>query len=172
MAESWYALRSKSQKELTVWHQAEHRGFETFYPYIRVKPVNPRSRRLRPYFPGYMFVKADLSQVGVSTFRFMPYTLGLVSFGTEPAEIPEAIINELRKRMDQIQNEGLKSAMKFSKGDRVRIKDGPFEGYYAIFDHTISGDDRVRVLLEMLANRSVALDLDAAGLEKARQTKS
>jgi transcription antitermination factor NusG len=118
-----------------------------------------------------MFVKADLRKVGVSTFQYMPYTMGLVSFGSEPAVVSETIIQDLQKHMDKIQHEGIKPASRFRKGDKVRIKDGPFEGYLAIFNHTISGEDRVLVLLEMLADRSLHLELSAVALEKVQDKK-
>ena len=102
MAGLWYALRSKPRKEDIVWRQVTQSGFETFYPRIRVNPVNPRSRKVQPYFPGYLFVLADLDQVGVSTFQWMPHTLGLVSFGGEPAYVPENLIIALRKRVEEI----------------------------------------------------------------------
>ena len=66
MTTHWYALRSKPCKEDILWRQVGLRGFECFYPRLRVKPVNPRSRKIRPYFPGYMFVRADLSEAGNS----------------------------------------------------------------------------------------------------------
>ena len=54
MSLQWYALRSKPNKEGPLWREVHAQGFEVFYPEIRVQPVNPRSRKVRPYFPGYM----------------------------------------------------------------------------------------------------------------------
>ena len=51
----WYAMQTKVHKEALVCQQLEQRGIEIFYPKLRVKPVNPRSRKERPYFPGYIF---------------------------------------------------------------------------------------------------------------------
>ena len=79
MTIGWYALRSKPRKEEALWGQLLARGFETFYPRLRINPVNPRARKLAPYFPGYMFVYADLEEVGPSTFNYMPFSLGLGS---------------------------------------------------------------------------------------------
>ena len=64
MAHQWYALRSKTRKEDIVWKQVNSRGIEVFFPRIRVHPVNPRSRKIKPYFPGYMFVRLDLAEMG------------------------------------------------------------------------------------------------------------
>ena len=54
MSLQWYALRSKPNKEGPLWREVHAQGFEVFYPEIRVQPVNPRSRKVRPDFPGYM----------------------------------------------------------------------------------------------------------------------
>ena len=56
----WYALRTRPRKETLACKQAEAQGIETFNPLMRVRPVNPRARKVRPYFPGYVFVLADM----------------------------------------------------------------------------------------------------------------
>ena len=61
--QSWYVIHSKPRKENQVYSQLQARAIETFYPTIRVKPVNPRSAKIRPYFPGYLFVRVDLDAV-------------------------------------------------------------------------------------------------------------
>jgi len=167
MAYNWYALRSKPRKENVVWRQAISHGFETYYPRIRVHPVNPRSRKLRPYFPGYLFVYADLEEVGQSVFQWMPHSVGLVSFGGEPAVVPEHLIHELRKRVEEINAAGGEIFDGLQPGDVIVISDGPFEGYEAIFDYRLPGSERVRVLMELLGNqRQVPLELDARQIER------
>ena len=106
MAKFWYALRSKPRKEDVVWRQVHVRGYETFFPRLRVNPVNPRARKYKPYFPGYIFVRADLEDVGLSVFKWMPHTLGLVSFGGEPAIVPDNLIPAIRSRIDEINATG------------------------------------------------------------------
>ncbi len=168
MSANWYVLRSKPCKEEIVWQQAESRGFETFYPRLHVTPKNPRARKVKPYFPGYMFLKANLEVMGRSVFQYMPYTYGLVCFGGEPASVPEVLIHKLRRKLSEVEAKGGQTLYELERGDRVWIHDGPFEGYKAIFDARISGFDRVRVLLEMLSDRFVPLEIDAAFIEKAR----
>jgi transcriptional antiterminator RfaH len=101
MPVSWYALRSKPRKEEAVYRQALNQGFEAYYPRIRVQPVNPRSRKVRPYFPGYLFISADLEQVGVSAFQWMPHTHGLVSLAVS-RHCPGKPGAGIRKRVDEI----------------------------------------------------------------------
>ena len=167
MTKEWYALRSKPRKEDVVWRQVLSHGYETYYPRLRVHPVNPRSRKLRPYFPGYLFVCVDLEEVGLSTFQWMPHSMGLVSFGGEPSSVPPNLIEVIRKRVDEINAAGGEVFDGLKSGDAVTISDGPFESYEAIFDARLPGSERVRVLLELLgSNRLVPVELDAGQIQK------
>jgi transcription antitermination factor NusG len=173
----WYALHSHPHKENLLWRQAEAQRIEVFYPRIRVKPVNPRSHTIRPYFPGYLFVHADLEQVGQSVFQWMPYTTGLVSFGGEPSIVPDALISSLRRRVEEIEAAGGELFDGLQPGDAVVIQSGPFEGYEAIFNARLSGLERVRVLLKMLSERSLVVELPSGFVAKkpkapARSQKS
>jgi transcriptional antiterminator RfaH len=165
----WYALRSKPRKEDVVWKQVRDQGFEVFLPRLRVHVVNPRARKVRPYFPGYMFVRVDLDAVGRSVFQWMPHAVGLVSFGGEPASVPDNLVYAIRQRVEEIAAAGGEVFDGLKSGDTVRIGYGPFEGYEAIFDARIPGSERVRVLLQLLNARRVPMELDAASIQKIKR---
>ncbi len=167
MPSQWYALRCKPRKEDIVWKQVHDRGHETFYPRLRVNPVNPRARKVKPYFPGYMFVRVDLETLGYNTLSWMPHAVGLVSFGGEPASVPDNLIFAIRQRVEEIAAAGGQVFDGLKQGDRVQINVGPFEGYEAIFDARLPGTERVRVLLQFLVERrEVAVEMDASSIEK------
>ncbi len=168
MALHWYALHSQPHKEDLLWQQVLSREVEGFYPRLRVHPVNPRSRKIVPYFPGYMFIHADLDVSGLSAFQYMPYGTGLVIFGGEPAIVPDALIITLRHRIGEIASAGGELFLGLSHGDPVFIQSGPFAGYEAIFDTRISGSERVRVLLKMLNSRQLPIELDAGQIQKKK----
>jgi transcription antitermination factor NusG len=151
-----------------VWQQTLSRGFDAFYPRLKVKPANPRSRHIRPYFPGYMFVRADLGEVGISVFQWMPNAIGLVCFGGVPARVPDEIVAGIQRRLEQVRAAGGELLHGIRPGDRVSVQDGPFAGYQAIFDTRLGGQDRVRVLLQLLNERCIPLEL-RAGQIKARR---
>jgi transcriptional antiterminator RfaH len=165
MALHWYALRSKPRKEEIVWKQVNERGFEVFYPRLRVNPVNPRSRKYRPYFPGYLFIRVDIEAVGLSALQWIPHTAGLVNFGGEPAPVPDNLLHAISQRVNEIAKAGGEVFDAIHKGDVVRINYGPFEGYEAIFDERLPGTQRVRVLLQFLSNRYVPIELAASHLQ-------
>ena len=143
------------------------KGFPVFYPRMRVRPVNPRSRKVLPYFPGYMFVQADIASTGLGTFQWMPNALGLVCFGQEAAAVPEAFIAELRKRLENASDSDEEFRFGLRPGERVWIKSGPLAGYEAVFDSRLAGRDRVRVLLSLLQDRRIPVVLSAALLDRS-----
>ncbi len=167
----WYALRSKPRKEDVVWQQLKSKGYEVFFPRLKVNPVNPRSKKYVAYFPGYMFVKADIQEVGMSTFQWMPHTLGLVSFGGDAADVPESLILAIQKRVKEIADAGGEIFDGLTSGDSVQIQAGPFEGYAAIFDARLPGTERVRVLLQFLSSRKVPIELDASQIRKVNKRR-
>ena len=171
MPDLWYVLKSQLRKEDMLWHQVLEHGFESFYPRIRVHRVNPRSRKIQPYFPGYLFVRADLSVVGISTFQWMPYGSGLVTFGGEPAVVSDQLIQEINRRVIEINDAGGQIFDAVKSGEAIYIHSGPFSGYEAIFDARISGTERVRVLLKMLNQpRIVPVELQAGYIQPKKKT--
>jgi transcriptional antiterminator RfaH len=152
-----------------VWSQLRNQNIEHYYPRVRAHPVNPRARKIKAYFPGYLFIRVDLEESGVSAFQWMPHSLGLVSFGGEPAPIPDNLIYELKKRIQEIAEAGGEVFDGLKPGDAVRIQGGPFEGYEAIFDSRVAGQERVRVLLQFINNqRDVPVELDVSQIEKKK----
>jgi len=170
MTVSWYAIRSKPNKEDFLAGQLESYGVEIFFPRIRVEAVNPRARKMRPYFPSYLFVHVDLDVVKISVLRWMPGASGLVSFDGEPASVPELLISEVQRQVNHLNasTRGMIDALK--PGDPVIVQDGPFAGYEAIFDSRLSGQDRVRVLLNFLQRRQVPLELDRRQIRRGNRS--
>jgi len=169
----WYVLRSKPRKEGALQRYARQNGHDVFYPTIPARPVNPRASRIAPYFPSYLFVRADLETVGAGTFHWMPYSAGLVEVGGEPGTVPDLLVRKIASRVAEIWKAGGLVFDGLKQGDRVTIREGVFEGYQAIFDARLPGSERVRVLLRMLNDRYVPLEVDAALLERdARAIRS
>ena len=164
MPREWYALRVKPHKEKSVSHLLQMRKVEMFLPMLRVNPVNPRSAKEKPYFPGYLFIKADLNESGQNAFSWVHGTHGLVSFGDIPAVVPENLIHELRSKIEEL-NVQEQTRISIKKGEAVRIVRGPFAGYEAIFDAHIPGSERVQVLLAFLSNYPHPFKLDESDIE-------
>lgn len=159
MSTSWYVIRSKPNKEDFLARQLSAYGIKVYYPCVRVNPVNPRARKLKAYFPGYLFVQVDLETVSISTLHWMPGAVNLVSFDGLPASVPETLISAIERQVDHINTSQKNMLLGLKPGDAVSIQDGPFAGYEAIFDGQISGRERVRVLLTFLQNRQIPVEV-------------
>ena len=157
----WYAIQSKSQKEDLLCEQLRMREIEIFFPRIRVNPVNPRARKVKPYFPGYVFGRVDFGQVGQSMLDWIPGAIGVVNFGGEPSPVSDHLIHTLRQHLEIVNASVSDAASRFHSGDLVSIHWGPFSGYEAVFDASLPGRDRVRVLLRMLESHPLPLELPA-----------
>jgi transcriptional antiterminator RfaH len=171
MTAYWYALQSKPNKEEALFQQLQLQGVEVYFPRIRVHPVNPRARKIKAYFPGYMFIHADIEAVGLSTFQWMPFARGMVTFGHEPAAVPDSLIHAIRRRVEDVNAAGGEVFDGLHKGDTVYIHDGPFAGCEAIFDVRLPGSERVRVLIQWLSQRQVPVELGAGQIRRENRRK-
>lgn len=167
MAAKWYTLFSKPRKEAQIESYLKSRGVVTFYPTIKVDPVNPRAAKSRGFFPRYLFIQTDLDEVRISGLEWIPGAVGLVQFGGIPAIVPDGFIAELKQRLIQIERAGGLRLDGIKRGDRVNITSGPFAGYEAIFDAHSSAEQRVQVLLHWLG-RTTKVKVNADAVEKRR----
>ncbi len=165
---NWYVIRSKPRKESALLGEMRARGFDVYCPMLKVNPVNPRSRKIKPYFPGYLFLHVDMDEIGTSTLQWMPHSQGLVSFGGVPPTVPESLINAVRNHLAKVNAAGGEDLFDIHPGDVVRIKSGPFRGYEAIFDTRLKGDERARVFLSLLENsRQIPLEVDVNAIKRS-----
>ncbi len=159
MSLSWYVLHSKPNKEDFLYAQLRHRNIEVYYPRIRVDPVNPRARKVKPFFPGYLFVHVDLENTPLSSLAYVPGANRVVSFDHQPAIVPEVVIKNIIHNVEQINENPEFDQPQFSRGDPVTIHGGPFEGYQAIFDTRLEGSERVRLLIKMLRGQQIRVQV-------------
>jgi transcriptional antiterminator RfaH len=128
LTKKWYAIQTKPHSEFLASRVLDAvPEVRAFLPTLRVNPVNPRAHKVRPFFPGYLFVCADLDQVGTSAIQWSAGVTRIVGNGETPLSIPERVIAEIRDRVDQTQRIVPLGVGPYKHGDRVRITAGPFD---------------------------------------------
>ena len=172
MGSYWHVLHIKPHKERSVCQLLRAKNIEVYYPVLKVKPVNPRARKERPFFPGYMFVFINLEELGANALQWIEGTHGLVRFGGDPAIVSEQLIHEIQMRLTQFQTGDGLNLDALKKGDRVQITGGIFEGYEGIFDTHLLGKDRVQVFLTYLREQPKRLRISLLDIEKKRNERS
>lgn len=151
----WYVLHCQTRKEEILHNHISSMGYISYYPWIRVHPMNPRARKIHPYFPGYIFVRVNLAEIGDSVFNRMPMAIGLVSFGGEPASLSDAVVESIMHFLEKANRSRHEQMVNLRPGDRIKIQGGIFAGYDVVFDLQVPGSQRVRVLLKMLEQERV-----------------
>ncbi|MBI4672605.1 MAG: hypothetical protein HY741_13180 [Chloroflexi bacterium] len=153
--QKWYVLSTKLHAERQVASHLLHAGGEVYLPMIPV--AQPRRDRPvdRPFFPGYLFVRYDLEQLGVSKLRYTPGLRGVVMFGGEPAVVADADVARVRAQLAKPQMWD-KSGTPLEPGDPVEILQEPFQDLDAVFDRRLTPTARVRVFLRYLERHELA----------------
>lgn len=168
MTSFWYVIQSHPNKEQLLYKQVLNQGIEVFFPRVRVKPVNPRSRKIRPYFPSYLFIRTTKNNINSSSIKWIPYSKGVVSFGGEASVVPDTLISTLKQKLGDGENTIFERKQEIDPGAPITIEYGPFKGYEGIFDALLDGSDRVRILLKMLSDQYIPVELELSQIQKKR----
>ena len=161
----WYVMQSKPQKEGFLRSQLTSNQIEVYLPSIRTKDNKGRTYS-RSFFPGYIFIQVDLVTRGISDLNWIRGSIGLVCFGGQPASVPDHFIQQLRNKLEVMNNKPRSKFVNYHQGDLVTITNGPLEGYRAIFNQYLPDKDRVRLFLDMLSKNTISLELPAAYITK------
>jgi transcriptional antiterminator RfaH len=100
-------------------------------------------------FPRYIFIRVDPLRRSTATVRSTRGALGLVRFGGQPAVVPDAVMEALRRREDAASGMHEDQRPLFNAGEAVKLLDGPLAGMEGVFTEQ-DGDKRVIILLELL----------------------
>ncbi len=163
--QDWYLVRTKPGKERWVRDQLLGIVEEAFLPLLKARA--PRWGRLAvsitPLFPCYLFAKFDLA-ARYFDVRYLPGVHGLVSAGTDPLVVPVQIIEEIRARGTDGVIEIVEKP--FDSGERVRVVEGPFKGFDAVFERYLSSAERVAILLNTVQAAGLRVVLPASAVAK------
>ena len=154
----WHVLMTKPRQELRVAQALALRGIAVFAPTLEYR--GKRGNRLdNPFFPRYLFARFDWERDGLGQVQWTPGLSQVVAFEGEPAWVEDAVLDYLRARLEDIDGDDF---LRIKAGERVRVVEGPFRDYEAVFDRHLNGEGRAAVLLEILGRKTrVELELDA-----------
>jgi transcriptional antiterminator RfaH len=158
----WYLIRTKSNRESYVRGRLSRLVPEVFLPMLKLSASRSRvsaQPSVVPLFPQYLFARLDLS-VHYFEVRYMPGVAGFVSAGSGPLMVSDEIVGNVLSRCTN----GIVqlSPRPFCQGERVRVVDGPFCNFEAIFETYLSGVKRAAILIEAIEGRPLRVIADAA----------
>lgn len=145
---TWYLVFSKPRQEAVAYEQLTRQGYESYLPVITKQKIVRAKLKVveEPLFGRYLFVRTDISSGrGLVPVRSTLGVSCLVMFNGQPQVVPDVIIESIRSRLSNA-NEPQKL---FKQGEIVRINDGPFQGWEAVYQSE-DAEHRAMVLLDML----------------------
>lgn len=160
----WYLIHSKPKDEKVAQENLERQGYETYLPLIlgRAKKKGKTIKAIQPMFPRYMFIHLSDETDDWGPIRSTLGVSSLVRFGMKPAKVPDGLVRKLRENED---SSGLQiiETKEITVDDKVRIAEGPFEGYEGVFSSK-SSKDRVIVLLK-ITEKTTKLEIELDKIE-------
>ncbi len=149
LKQEWYVIHTRSRFENVVSDGLLKKSFDVFLPKVRV-PSKRRDRKLMiwvPVFPGYLFVKTNLS---AHEHLDIVKTIGAVRLvGTKngPVSVPDEAIASLKIMVNN--DSPIITGKRLARGDKVMVVKGPFTGVIGTFSN-YRGKGRVIINVDAL----------------------
>jgi transcriptional antiterminator NusG len=176
----WYVIHTYSGYEKKVKNNLEHRidsmGMKDKIYQVVVPVENEteikngqRIQVERKMFPGYVLVNMielregdDSSNQAWFVVRNTPGVTSFVGSGTRPIPLLD---REVKQILKQAEAEAPKIKPTFTRGQNIRIIDGPFAEFIGVVDEVSSDRNKVRVLVSFFG-RETPVELDFLQVEK------
>lgn len=114
-------------------------------------------------FPGYLLIKAELTDDLIDLIKKTPYIIGFVSAGGVPVPLDE---KDIQKVLTQIEKGAPKvKKLLFQKGDQVRVIEGPFMNFTGTVEEVIPEKEKLIVSISIFG-RSTPVELEFSQVEK------
>ena len=171
----WYAIHTYSGYENKVKSHLEARIasmdmrnkiFRVIVPMEEEVEIKQGQRRTvqRKVFPGYVLVEMIMSDEAWYVVRNTPGVTSFVGSGTHPVPLQEHEIKSILKQVTK-ETDKPKAKISFSKGQSVRVIDGPFTEFIGTVSDINMDRNKVTVLVSFFG-RETPVVLDFLQIEK------
>jgi transcriptional antiterminator NusG len=141
-------------------------------PTERIARIRGKQKRMmsRKLYPGYVFVEMELGDDGRipdNAWFLIKETMGVGDFiGAEgkPTAMQRHEVDKMLAVVDRPEEEATVD-VKFKKGDRVKIREGPFENFEGDVDEVAADKGKVKVIVEVF-QRPTPLELEYWQIEQ------
>ncbi len=173
----WYVVHTYSGYENRVehalgerikQHDAEHLFTEILVPRESDEAKGERRGAARKFFPGYIFVKMELTTETWHIVKDTPRVSGFVGGGKDPGSVRPVPEREVLRITNQMTEGAARPEPKqrFEEGETVRVTEGPFANFSGSVDEVNADKLKLRVLVSIFG-RATPVELDFSQVEKA-----
>src|SRR5437773_10875608 len=173
----WYVLKVQSGREDTIRDALERRvkihNLGRYFgrivvPTEKITEIRNNKKRVveRKSYPGYIMVQMELNEKTWFLVRETPGVGDFVGAHGTPTKMTDAEVNQmLHQEEEKTTAEPPKVRINVERGDRGKIKDGPFENFEGDVEEVIEGRGLVKVML-IIFNRPTPVDLEYWQVER------
>ena len=174
----WYVIHTYSGYEDRVKTNLEHRidtmdvgekVFQVVVPTEDEIEIKDGQRRTvaRKIFPGYIMVEMVMDEESWHVVRNTPGVTGIVSTQDDKGKIEPVPLeeDEVKYILKQMEAEVPRVKVGFSRGQSIRIVDGPFIDFIGIVDDINEEKGKVKVLVSFFG-RETPVELDFLQVER------
>ena len=169
----WYVIHTYSGYENKVKTNLEHRihsmdmGDKIFQVLVpteeEIEIKNGKRHPVeRKVYPGYVLVEMKMGDDSWYVVRNTPGVTSFVGMGTTPTPLSDG---EVKAILRQIKLDAPKYKVAFTKGEAVRVTDGPFTDLHGVVDEVNPERNKVKVLVSIFG-RETPVELDFLQIEK------
>src|SRR5919106_4738397 len=174
MTARWYIVHAYSNFEKKVAEDIEHKARQKglsehieqiIVPTEKVVEIR-RGRKVdaeRKFFPGYVLLKANLTDAVFSLIKNTPKVTGFLG-DSKPVPISD---KEAERILHQVQEgvERPKPSVTFEIGEQIRVSDGPFASFNGLVEEVDEERARLKVAVSIFG-RATPVELEYAQVEK------
>lgn len=174
----YYVLRAITGKEVKVKEfieaECEREGTD-FSKYVHnvlvpmEKTFSVRAgkkiARERPYYPGYVFVQADLVGEVQHELRNIPHVLGFLEARPDPVPLRDEEVRRMLNIADELTDGPVSADMEFFPGEKVKLTFDPFTGFYGEVTEVYPEKQKLKILVKVFGT-GTAMEVGYLQVEK------
>ena len=172
----WYVLKVQSGREDTIRDALERRvkiqGLQAYFgrivvPKEKITEIRNNKKKVveRKSYPGYIMVEMELNEKTWFTVRETPGVGDFVGAHGTPTKMTNDEVNKMLGQETEKVDKPPQVRIDVERGDRVKIKDGPFENFEGTVEEVSEARGLVKVML-IIFNRPTPVDLEYWQVER------
>ncbi len=175
MTKQWYIVHTYSGYENKVRESLKQRADalgmnesigEILIPTEDVVEMRDGNRVIskKKFFPGYLLINMEMTDNAWHVVKNTPKVTGFVGASVKPMPLSQEEVDRIINQVS-VAAEKPKPKFQFTRGDSVRIIDGPFSNFQGSVDE-VNNDRATMKVMVTIFGRSTPVELDFLKVEK------
>lgn len=160
----WYVIHTQTGQEVKVKASLETKlrqgiGAESIsqvlVPTERVAEIRGGKKRIseRKFFPGYLLVQMSMTNESWHLVRTTPGVTGFIGAGHQPVALSEEEVGEILRQTEERKDKPA-SRVTFSKGEGVRVTEGPFTNFSGVIEEVNTQRGKLKVMVSIFGRQT------------------